>query len=79
MTILKDILGEMGKSIFHPKVDEITIMENTKAAQDKYGRLFGADHVIFTEEHIKALKEGKQLAFNDSEYVTFISMSELEG
>ncbi len=53
----------------------IAIIENTILDQNKYGHLCGSEHILITDKHIKALKEGKQLAFNDGEYCTFLSMS----
>jgi len=55
---------------------DIKIIENTIMAQEQYGLACGWDTVVLTEEHIKALYEGKQLAFNDGEYSTFLTMSE---
>ena len=65
----------MGKTIFHADSSGMSIIPNTKKAQYEYGLLFGYDHILITEEHIKALREGKQLAFNDGEYSNFLSMS----
>ena len=52
------------------------IIENTTAAQKEYGLLWGYHHYTITEEEIKALLNGKQLAFDNGEYSAFISMEE---
>jgi len=52
----------------------VEIIDNTKEAEDKYGHLWGSSTVVITQEHIDALLNGKQLAFNDGEYSQFITM-----
>jgi hypothetical protein len=54
---------------------KISIIPNTIKAQNEYGHSYGSEHILITEEHINALKEGKQLAFCDDEYSNFLSMS----
>ena len=60
---------------------KIYILENTKEAQEKFGCACGASHYTITPEQIKALADGKQVAFLDwgGEYVSFISMRAPEG
>jgi hypothetical protein len=53
---------------------EVTIIEATEEAQNKYGWMDGSDLVILKNEHMEALKNGKCLAWNDGEYVTFVVM-----
>jgi len=50
----------------------ITILEASEEAAKKYGHGFGSDSITLTEEHIAALRAGKMLAWNDSEYSTFV-------
>lgn len=57
---------------------EVEIIENTKKSQDEYGHSYGSSTVVLTDEQMKALKNGKQLAFNDGEYSTFLTMKEPE-
>lgn len=51
---------------------DIQIIEPTEGAMNEYGHLFGSDKVILTQKHIDALLAGKMLAWNDSEYSTFV-------
>jgi hypothetical protein len=53
----------------------LSVIENTENAQKEFGCAWGAEWNQITEDDIKALKDGKQLAFNDGEYVHFLSMS----
>lgn len=57
---------------------EVEIIENTKKSQDEYGHRYGSSTVVLTDEQMKALKNGKQLAFDDGEYSTFLTMKEPE-
>ena len=50
----------------------ITILENSEKEKDRYGRLFGDSTIELDDVHLEALKAGKMLAFNDSEYSTFL-------
>ncbi|HBF2789794.1 TPA: hypothetical protein KN142_003786, partial [Clostridioides difficile] len=54
------------------------IIDNTAAAQKEFGHMWGSGWYQITMEQIEALKNGKQLAFSDGEYVNFISLSEPE-
>lgn len=56
-------------------VADVEIIENTKQGEDTYGHGYGSNTVVITNEHIKALLNGKQLAFNDGEYSHFITMN----
>lgn len=57
---------------------KLYIIENTKDAQNEFGHMWGSSWHQITPEHIEALKNGKQLAFSDGEYVNFISLSNPE-
>lgn len=50
----------------------IEIIEASLEAQEKYGTRYGADTIILSREHLQALLDGKMLAWNDSEYSTFV-------
>jgi len=63
------------KGIFWSDPNEhIQIIESTEEARDAYGYGCGADHIALTDEHLQALRDGKTLAWNDSEYVTFVML-----
>lgn len=65
----------MSKGIFWTDPnDELEILDQTEAAMRGYGYRYGADCVNLREEHIKALLDGKVIAFNDSEYTTFLRL-----
>ena len=57
---------------------KLYIIDNTAAAQKEFGHMWGSGWYQITMEQIEALKNGKQLAFSDGEYVNFISLSEPE-
>ena len=48
------------------------IIEDTEEALDKYGYGYGAEVNLLKPKHIKALMEGKCLAFSDGEYHHFL-------
>ena len=52
--------------------ENITVLEPTGEATDEYGHRYGSDLVVLKKEHLDALLGGKMLAWNDSEYSTFI-------
>lgn len=54
----------------------MTVIENTQKAQDKFGHGWGSEWNQLSENDIKALQDGKQLAFDDGEYAHFFSMNE---
>lgn len=56
-------------------IADVEIIENTKQGEDAYGHGYGSDTVVITREHVEALLNGKQLAFNDGEYSHFITMN----
>ena len=56
--------------------DNIQILEATKEETDDYGHRFGSEYIRLRPEHIKALQTGKILAWHDSEYTTFVVLSE---
>ena len=51
---------------------QITILDATEEAKDNYGHLYGSDCIVLEPEHMRALRSGKMLAWNDSEYTTFV-------
>lgn len=63
----------MSKGIFWTDPnDSIEIIETGQEAADRYGHGFGSDLIRLTREHISALEDGKVLAWQDSEYSTFV-------
>ena len=58
----------------------VKIIENTRQAKDEYGYMWGADtfylytKIHLTREMIEALLNGKCIAGDNGEYVTFIEM-----
>lgn len=56
--------------------DGIRIIENTRAAQDEHGHMWGSGWEQITREQLQAVMDGKQIAFDDGEYVHFISLEE---
>lgn len=52
--------------------NKIEILDATSAAKKKYGHLFGSDTIKLDIEHLLALLDGKMLAWNDTEYSTFV-------
>ena len=60
--------------------ESIEILEPNDEAANKYGHNYGAELVVLNDEHLTALKAGKMLAWNDSEYSTFVILeSAIEG
>lgn len=53
----------------------IEILEASDEEREKYGHRFGSDTIVLSPEHIKALQDGKMLAWNDSEYSTFVVLA----
>ena len=53
---------------------DVKIIENTDKAKNEYGYLWGSNTFYLTIEMIEALLNGKCIAGNDGEYVTFIEM-----
>ena len=53
---------------------DFKIIENTKEARKEYGEMYGANEIALTNKEIKALCEGKCIATNDGEYVTFLTL-----
>lgn len=51
---------------------DVEIIENTREAQAEYGYMWGADEIILTQEMLAALQQGKCIAGNNGEYVTFV-------
>lgn len=55
--------------------EPVEIIENTDDAINKYGVRFGCEIIPLTTKQIDALKAGKLLAWNNSEYSIFIMLS----
>lgn len=55
-------------------MNNVQIIENTNEAKDEYGYMWGSDTFILTKEMIEALQNGKCIAGDNGEYVTFIEM-----
>lgn len=55
-------------------MDNVKIIENTEQAKKEYGYMWGADTFYLTQEMIEALLNGKCIAGDNGEYVTFIEM-----
>lgn len=51
---------------------DVKIIENTHKAKDEYGYMWGADTFVLTKDMINELLDGKCIAGNNGEYVTFI-------
>ena len=72
------MVGAKGKRIMTKGIwwddpnDHITILEATDKAADEYDHRCGSDLIRLRPEHIEALQQGKMLAWNDSEYSTFV-------
>lgn len=50
------------------------MIENTIEAKDNYGYLWGCTAHTVTKEQVQELLNGKVMAMNDGEYVTFVSL-----
>lgn len=57
-------------------MEDVFIIENTREAQDKFGYNHGSSTLILNKEQLQALLEGKMLANDGGEYVTFIVTEE---
>lgn len=57
-------------------MDNVIIIENTNEAKYNYGYMWGADTFYLTKEMIIALLDGKCIAGDNGEYVTFIEMEQ---
>lgn len=55
-------------------MDDIVIIENTEKAKEEHGYQWGYDEIELTQEMINALNKGKCLAYDDGEYMHFISL-----
>lgn len=53
-------------------MDNVKIIENTDKAKEEYGFMWGPDTFVLTKDMINALLEGKCIAGDNGEYVTFI-------
>lgn len=52
----------------------VTVIENTEKGRNEYGHLWGSNECVLDRNHIDELLDGKAIAINDGEYVTFISI-----
>ncbi len=57
-------------------MDNVKIIENTDNGKEEYGYMWGADTFVLTKEMINALLDGKCIAGDNGEYVTFIVYEE---
>lgn len=57
-------------------MDNVKIIENTDKAKEEYGYMWGADTFVMTKEMVNALLDGKCIAGDNGEYVTFIIYEE---
>ena len=57
--------------------DSVSIIEPTDAATDEYGHRCGSDMIWLEQKHVDALLNGKILAWNDSEYSTFVGIRDV--
>ena len=55
-----------------------TIIEASEFAQNEYGHCYGSSTLRISKEDIAALLNGKQLAWDDGEYTTFILFEDTE-
>ena len=56
--------------------DSLSILPKTEEEAKKYHQTISADVVHFKKEHIDALLSGKMIAWNDSEYTTFVVLDD---
>lgn len=55
-------------------MDGIKMIEDTKEARDNYGYLWGCSEHTITRSQVEELLNGKVMAMNDGEYVTFVKL-----
>lgn len=55
-------------------MDNVKVIDNTEEAKEQYGYMWGADTFILTKDMIQELQNGKCIAGDNGEYVTFIIM-----
>lgn len=53
---------------------KVEMIENTKEAKNNYGFLWGCTEHTVTKKQVQELLNGKVMAMNDGEYVTFVSL-----
>jgi hypothetical protein len=56
--------------------DEVEIWDASDDAVSEYGIRYGTQLVRLSQAHIDALQQGKMLAWNDSEYSTFVILGD---
>ena len=71
--ITKDMLKKKEKTTILYESEIVTIL-STEEEVYKYPLMYGTNKIELTQEHIQALQDGKTLGWNDSEYVTLISL-----
>lgn len=59
-------------------MSDFEIIENTKEAEDTYGRCYGSWTYRISRGDIEALLNGKQLATDNGEYTTFVVLEEFK-
>jgi hypothetical protein len=64
----------MAKDIqkMYDEPSEAEIIPATRKAANKYGHMFGSELIVLSPIHIKALLDGKMLAFGVDEYSAFV-------
>lgn len=55
-------------------MNNVKVIENTNEAKNEYGWMWGADTFYLTKEMIQELLNGKCIAGDNGEYVTYIEM-----
>lgn len=55
-------------------MDNVEMIDDTEEARDKYGYLWGCSEHIITRSQVEELLNGKVMAMNNGEYVTFVRM-----
>ena len=57
---------------YWPSDEHVEILDATRKAMDEYGHHHGSSLIVLTQDHIDALLSGKMLAWDDSEYTSFV-------
>lgn len=55
-------------------MNNVKVIDNTPEALREYGYMWGADTFILTKDMLQELQNGKCIAGDNGEYVTFIVM-----
>ena len=56
--------------------NNISIIEPTVDDMNRYGHNYIGNIIVLSKEHIEALNNGKMLAWDDSEYTTFVKLKD---